>query len=113
LAITKKLAEPLPVNFEFNRLASVLDYFRNTTGVSFTVNWAALEAAGIERDMPITMQLNRVPADTAIKLVLKQVGGGDANDRAVYGVIGGAVHITTASDLRKRSAKGQLPNFKR
>lgn len=102
-AVEKKLQQPLPINFEANRLVNVLDYLRNTTGVSFFVNWGALEAAGIEQDMPVTMQLTNVPAETAIKLVLKQTGGA-GDDRPVYGIVDGMVVITTASDFRSYDA---------
>jgi len=95
--VRRKLQDPLPISFEGNKLVNVVDYFRNTTGVNFFVNWAALEAAGIEQDVPITLQLHEVPAEQALKLVLLQAAG--AKERIQHSIIDGVVHISTRHDL--------------
>ena len=114
-----KLVEPIPVNFEQNKMVNVVDYFRNTTGVNFFVNWAALEAAGVEQDLLITLQLNNVPAEQAIKLVLQQAGAG-ALEPIGFSIIDGVVHISTRRDLQRttdtrvydiRDLLVQIPNF--
>ncbi len=99
--IAKKLQEPLPINFEANKLVNVLDYFRNTTGCSFFVNWAALEAAGVEQSTPITMQLNNVAAAHAMKLVLIQSSPKGGDNAAVFQVHNGVVYITTKKDMNR------------
>ncbi|MEX2216499.1 MAG: hypothetical protein WD768_20470 [Phycisphaeraceae bacterium] len=114
-----KLQDPIPVNFEQNKVVNVVDYFRNTTGVNFFVNWAALEAAGVEQDLLITLQLNNVPAEQAIKLVLQQAGAA-ALEPIGFSVIDGVVHISTRRDLQRttdtrvydiRDLLVQIPNF--
>jgi len=118
----QKLREPVPVNFDSSPpLASVIEYLRNVTGLNFFVNWAQLEGIGIERDLPITLQLTNVPADQALKLVLQQaeaaVGGIDPID---FSIIEGIVHISTARDLKRatetrvydiRDLLVRVPNF--
>ncbi len=118
--VAVKLTDPLPVNFDANKLVNVMDYFRNTTGVNFFVNWAALEAAGVEQDLPITLQLNNIPATQALDLVLKQAGAGAELEPIGYSIIDGVVHISTLRDLQKttdvrvydiRDLLVQVPNF--
>lgn len=118
--VSLKLGEPLPINFEANKLVNVVDYFRNTTGVNFFVNWASLEAAGVEQDLPITLQLNNIPADQALDLVLKQAGAGAELEPIGFSIIDGVVHISTNRDLQRttdtrvydiRDLLVQIPNF--
>lgn len=101
--VSQKLREPVPVNFESNRLVNVIDYFRNTTGVNFFVNWPALEAAGIEKDTPVSLLLTNVPADEALRLVLTQVSALNEFDPVTYSIIEGIVTISTERDLNKTS----------
>ena len=115
-----KLQEPLPINFEANRMVNVMDYFRNTTGVNYFVNWAALEAAGVEQDTPITLQLSNIPADQALRLVLQQAGGGAELEPIGFSIIDGVVTVSTQRDLTKttdtrvydiRDLLVQIPRF--
>ncbi|MEX2214513.1 MAG: VIT domain-containing protein [Phycisphaeraceae bacterium] len=100
-----KLQDPLPVNFEDNKLVNVIDYFRNTTGVNFFVNWAALEEAGIEQGTRINIQLNHVPAEQALRMVLQLAGQSmpdlKLGDRPWFAIIEGVVHISTKNDLQR------------
>ncbi|MEM9414044.1 MAG: hypothetical protein AAGA29_01030 [Planctomycetota bacterium] len=50
-----------------------LDMWSVQTDVPLVINWAALEEAGIDPEAPITIQLRRVPANVALKLILKQM----------------------------------------
>ncbi len=118
--VSLKLQDPVPVNFDANKFVNVVDYFRNTTGVNFFVNWAALEAAGIEQDLPINLQLNNVPAEQALKLVLQQAGAAANLEKVNFSIIDGVVHISTQRDLQKttdtrvydiRDLLVQVPNF--
>lgn len=97
------LRQPLPVNFEARRLDNVIDYFRNTTGLNMTVNWPALAEIGIEPDAPITLQLEQVPAETALRLVLEQVSALSPQDPVTYSVVDGIVRISTQSSLTRNT----------
>lgn len=97
------LRQPLPVNFEARRLDNVIDYFRNSTGLNVTVNWPALAEIGIEPDAPITLQLEQVPAETALRLVLEQVSALSPQDPVTYSVVDGIVRISTQSSLTRNT----------
>ncbi len=116
--VSLKLRDPVPISFEANKLVNVIDYLRNTTGVNVFVNWAAIEAAGVEPDAPITLQLSNVPAEQALRLVLAQVGS--EFDPVTYSIIDGIVTVSTERDLQKttdrrtydiRDLLVQVPNF--
>ncbi len=118
--VALRLQDPIPITFEGNKLVSVMDYFRNITGVNFFINWAALEAAGVEQDMAITLQLNNVPAEQALRLVLQQAGAGAELEPIGFSVIDGIVTVSTQRDLQKttdtrvydiRDLLVQVPNF--
>ena len=116
--VSLKLREPVPISFEANKLVNVIDFLRNTTGVNVFVNWPALEAAGVEQDAPISLQLSNVPAEQALRLVLAQVGS--EFDPVTFSIIDGIVTISTERDLQKttdrrtydiRDLLVQVPNF--
>ena len=98
--VQRKLEESVPINFESNRLVNIIDYFRNTTGVNFYVNWPALEKAGIEKDTPITLLLTDVPAEQALRLVLRQAAAETGVDSPDYALVEGIVTISTRDDLQ-------------
>lgn len=98
--VAKKLEDPLPVNFEQNRLVNVFDYYRNTTGCSFFINWARLEDAGIHQDSTVTMQLNNdVPAGKSLELVLRAVSKKDDGKAAAYIIEDGVIVISTREEF--------------
>ncbi|MCC7193711.1 MAG: hypothetical protein IT444_13125 [Phycisphaeraceae bacterium] len=97
LDVMAKLHEPVPVNFTNNKLVNVIEYLKNTTGLNFFVNWNALSEAGIEQDMPITLELTNVAADEALALVIKLVS---RPDRPInYAIREGVVNIDTVENL--------------
>ncbi len=118
--VALRLREPVPIQFEANKLVNVIDYLRNTTGVNFFVNWPVLEAAGIEKDYPITLQLSNVPAEQALRLVLQQASASNEFDPVSFSIIEGIVTISTQRDLTKttdtrvydiRDLLVQVPSF--
>lgn len=101
--VENKLREPVPVNFDANKLVSVIEYLRNATGVNIYVNWTALLNAGIEQDMPISLQLGPIPAGQALDLVLKQASAGNEFDPITYSVHQGIVKISTSRELKRET----------
>jgi len=99
-AVAKKLAEPLPINFEANKLVNVLDYFRNTIGCNMYVDWRRLEQVSIEQDVPITMQLNNISAAHALKLVLLQGSVKTGEKTAAFQIVDGVIYISTRKGLK-------------
>ncbi|MEX0774593.1 MAG: hypothetical protein WD042_02640 [Phycisphaeraceae bacterium] len=102
LRVAQRLKEPIPITFEGNRLVNVIDYFRNTTGLAFDVNWSSLETAGIEQDKQITLNLPQIPADVALTRVLRQASSG-APEPITYSIVDGIVTISTERDLNRET----------
>jgi hypothetical protein len=82
-------------------LEKLIQYFRETTGVNLFVSWRALEAAGIDRHAPVTLDLRDVSAAVALKMAMKEVGG--ENIMLGYLVADNVVTISTAEDLAKET----------
>ncbi|MEE9403733.1 MAG: hypothetical protein V3V20_02465, partial [Algisphaera sp.] len=117
-----KLRKTVPIDFDANSLESVVDYLRQTTEANIFVNWAALEDAGVERDMPVSLTLSNISAEKALKLILQQItsAAGDL-DIINYSIIDGVITISTENDLFRskdlrvfdiRDLLVQVPNFK-
>jgi len=98
----RQLSTRIPIEFDENNLANVIDYFRNATGANFDPNWQALSLAQVRRDTPISLNLRDVPADVALDRVLKQAGAETADIEPIgYSTIDGIVTISTLRDLKK------------
>lgn len=72
--------------------ADALDFLRDISGVNMTVNWKALETAGITRDAPVNVRLRSVSLRKALLMILAEAGGGDT---LTYDMDEGVVEITT------------------
>ena len=98
--VEQQLTQEVPVQFEANTLANVIDYFRNITGMNIAVNWQALQATGVTQDTPITLTLNNVPVGQALELVLEQATLSPL-DPVTFSVDRGIVRISTQADLQR------------
>src|SRR6202000_2035272 len=56
-------------------LEKVLNFLRENTGTNMDVRWKALEAAGIDRNTPVSVNLHDVPYSKALTTILAEVGG--------------------------------------
>src|SRR5690242_12062700 len=54
-----------------------IDFLRDVSGANITVNWKALEEAGISKDTPVNVRLHNVSLRKAMETVLSEAGGGD------------------------------------
>ena len=57
-----KLKNRVPVTFNENRLATILEYYHNTTGLAFNVRWPSLKKIGVKEAQPVTLHANNYPA---------------------------------------------------
>jgi len=97
----RKLAVPIPVvNLDGNKLCNVIEFLRNTTGANFFCNWSAIQAAGADPYVAITLQRTNVPADQVLTLVLQQARTSDAKNPITYGIVDGVIIISTLQDLQ-------------
>jgi len=100
-ACEKALETVLPqLHFDEMELASVVEYFRVETNANILVNWVALENVGVDRDTPVTIQLDDVTFRRALKAVLSTVGGVVPLG---FAVIDDAIWISTEDDLATRT----------
>ncbi len=91
-------------DFQATPLAEVVEFFRATTDVNFFVNWRALEAIGIDRSTPITLQVQDVRPAQAMDLVLEQLNPGQPLRQRVFWVLEqGVVTISSGEALDQQT----------
>lgn len=83
------------VTFDGVGLSDVIDFLRDFTNTNIFVNWRALEAAGIDRNAPVTLRIKDVKFSKALQVILDDVGGDEV--RLKYAVEEGVVTISTAA----------------
>lgn len=93
-ALHKRLPE---LRFDAIGFADVVDFLRDVTGANITVNWRALEAAGIDRNTPVSLQLKDIRLEQALKHLLADVGGGSV--KLAFGVSDGSIIVSTEEQL--------------
>ncbi|HZN69851.1 MAG TPA: hypothetical protein VFB66_31545 [Tepidisphaeraceae bacterium] len=97
VAIAKQLERPLPeVNFDGAAFHDVIDFFRDVSGANIFVNWKALQNAGIDRNVPVTVRMTNVKFSKALQIVLDSVGG---KEKLGYHVEDGVITVSMADDL--------------
>ncbi len=97
----EKLQQRISPNFSEVPFAEIIAYLRDVTTANIWVNWRALEGAGVDRSLPVTMNLNDVPAEQALRTILDDVGGGLIELSFV--IDGGLVKISTRDDLNRET----------
>jgi RNA polymerase sigma factor (sigma-70 family) len=93
-AIQAQLARALPeVNFDGVGFSDVIDFLRDVSGANIFVNWKALEAAGVDKNAPVTARLKNVRFDKALETILASAAG---DNRLAFKSDRGVLTITTA-----------------
>ena len=81
------LLKPMPAEFTDMSLSDALAFFTDVTGVDVFADWRNLEAAGLERNAPVTVRLKgQAPAGDVLERILQSAAGdviGFAIDRGV------------------------------
>lgn len=94
----------IDVEFDATPLTDAIAEVQRTTDTNVVVQWPALEAAGVEPDMPVRLSLRQVPARVVLQLILDHVaGGGAALEPIEYTSRDGIVRISTARDLQRHT----------
>ena len=92
------------INFKETPLNMVIEFFRDLSGVNFHVNWRSLEATGISKDTPVTLNVKNVSIAQALDLVLDQLNVARDRYSSLYWVIDdGVVHIATGELLNRET----------
>ncbi len=76
----------------------VLDYLRNASGANIVVNWKALEASGVQREAPVSLDVRGLTLTKALQLVLDQASPAAP---LTYTVDQNVISITTQEEADK------------
>jgi hypothetical protein len=80
-------------------VGKVVDYLRTTSGANIVVNWKALEAAGVSRDAPVSLQVRGLTLRKALQLVLDQASPAAP---LTYNVDQNVISVTTQEEADKQ-----------
>lgn len=87
------------VSFEDAPLDQVITWLATLTPMNVVVRWQTLEEAGVERDKPVTMQVNGLRLSQVLWMIIEQAGGPDL--KLAYRASGELLIISTEDDLGK------------
>jgi predicted regulator of amino acid metabolism with ACT domain len=92
----KKLPE---LRFDNVGLSDVFDFLRDVTGASIFVNWKKIEAAGVDRNAPVSARLRDIEFQKALRVILDSV-----SEKAKLDFIldDGVITISTQDDLQSK-----------
>ncbi|MFM2164581.1 MAG: hypothetical protein RL325_1018 [Planctomycetota bacterium] len=94
------MQKPVSVNFNGNELGQVFSYMSQVSGVDFHPDWKSLESLGVTNSDKVTLTLDNVPAEVALKRVIEQLG--DQSGRPDYAVEDGIVVVSSEDQLRQK-----------
>lgn len=110
------------IKFKETPLNMVIEFFRDLSGVNFHVHWRAMEAVGISKDTPVTLNVRRVSIARALDLVLDQLNVGRGRDDSLYWIIDQGVVAIATGEVLNRTTRVRIydigdllmvvPNFK-
>ena len=87
------------VSFDSVGFSDVIDFLRDVSSANVFVNWKSLDAAGIDRNTPVTARLRNIKFSKALDTVLQSVGAGKT--RLAYFFDNNVLTITTADEAAK------------
>ncbi|HVT81605.1 MAG TPA: hypothetical protein VHM90_13235 [Phycisphaerae bacterium] len=102
-AARRALEQSVTLMSDGKPLAAAFDALAAQTRANLYVNWAALQAAGIDKNTPVTLMLSSVTASRALRATVEQAGG--AANNLAYTIDDGVITVSTREDLS--SAKYQ------
>lgn len=100
--VREQLKKRLTMTIEGNKLVNLIDALDKQIDVPIHVNWAMMEAAGIEHDLAMTTRAIRdVTFEQAIEVFLEIANAGADLEPIGYAVRDGMLVISTKRDLKK------------
>lgn len=88
------------IKFDNAPFVDAIQFLADSTGANIFVNWPAIEAAGVDKNAPITVsRLRNVKFAKVLQIVLDSAGGGVT--RLGYTIDDGVITISTQEDLAK------------
>jgi hypothetical protein len=82
------------LNFDGVGFNDVIDFLRDVSGANIFVDWKSLEAAGVDKNSPVTARMKNVRFDKAIDTILASAGG---EGRLIYKADRGVISITAGA----------------
>jgi type II secretory pathway component GspD/PulD (secretin)/tetratricopeptide (TPR) repeat protein len=96
------LKKTISVNFSNNQLDQAINYMKSVTGVDFFPDWRSLEdETSVTAEDTISLVLNDVPAEVALKRILEQLGDA-GDDGPQFSIEDGVVVISGPEALRAK-----------
>jgi len=91
------------LRFNQHEVRDAIEFFREAFKINVHVEWKALEAAGLSKTTPITLDLRDVTFERALKVVLAELSGSVAGADAelLYAVDEGVLVISTRAALAR------------
>jgi RNA polymerase sigma factor (sigma-70 family) len=97
-----KLAAVVSVDFKDVPLREAVEYLRKRTGLNVVVEWKALQEAGVEKDDPVTLQLDKAPLRTVLRHLQRRYELG-------YYFDGGVLVLTTGGAADEKMIRRVYP----
>jgi type II secretory pathway component GspD/PulD (secretin) len=123
-AVLAKMSSPankIAVAFTDNRFEDVMKFISNITQITVDPDWESLASIGVEKDTPVTLNLqSKITIQAALERVLGKVSK-DQYTRAGWGVSDGVINVGSEESLRKHKALViyniqdllfQIPNYR-
>lgn len=105
-ATPRQLMRETLTNVDYDEMPAklALEVWSNRTGVPLVVNWAALEAEGIDPDSPVTLKLRSIPAEQVLGLIVSQMHPDPlGDDELIVDIEQWFVRIETKQQALRRS----------
>jgi hypothetical protein len=93
LALNRPLPPTVAIDMRNVPLRDAISFLADVTGISFHVNWKALDAAGVSGDTQITVRLRNVTPRKVLNTVLSDAAGPD--QKLTFYIDEGVVEVTT------------------
>jgi hypothetical protein len=100
--LNEKLNLPMVADYDAHKLETVLNHWREVTGLNIQVDWIGLTNIGIGPDMPITLKIKNMPAGIVLEIILEQASTSNELDPIMYQVNQGLIQIATKRHFLQR-----------
>jgi len=100
-AVRAKLNQRIQkLEFDESEFGDVIDFLQDVSGANFHVKWMSLDLLGIDRSTPVTIRLDDVKLEKALRVILEDVGGFQPLS---FVVDEGVITVSTKDDLETRT----------
>lgn len=98
--LSKLATTTMPVDFNGNRLADVIEFVRTVLTIPIDVEWDSLSQVGVDQDTQVTLKLSPMPMNVLLDRIMNKASQ-DPFQRAAWGVDQGILTIASDQSLRQ------------